>query len=203
MDSFASGLLMFFGLVAFANYKNGTLGDWLKAKFLNAGAPVTGDSPFDVATSTLTGNTPATAVKTGLGGGLGALLAPVVGAITGVFGEQRTDHKHAGIDYAVPDGTAVKAARAGTVSFAGNQSGYGLIVIVDHGGGTSTKYAHLEKMSVTVGQQVSAGQTLGLSGHTGDATGPHVHFELTQNGKAIDPGPYLGTPASVGAALTA
>ncbi len=204
MDSLASAALLFLGLIAFNNYKNGTLPDWLKSKFLNAGAPVSSSSPFEVSDASSSDTTsPTTAVRTGLGGGLGALLAPVVGAIGGVFGESRVGHTHQGIDYEVGQGTTVKAARGGRVSYAGAQGTYGLLVVIDHGSGVTTKYAHLSRITVSIGDDVQAGQTIGLSGSTGRSTGPHLHFELRKDGKAIDPTPYLGTAGSVGAALTA
>lgn len=190
MDTFASAALLFLGLIAFNNYKNGTLPEWLKAKFLNSGAPIDEASPFELSDSVSKTEEPAT-VWASIGGTLGNLLTPVVGKITGVFGEQRATHKHAGIDYAVPIGTSVAAASSGVVAYAGNMSGYGLTVDIDHGGGNSTRYAHLSSIPVRIGQKVTAGQTIGLSGNTGNSTGPHLHFELRDNGKAVDPSPYF------------
>lgn len=201
MDTFASAILLLIGLVAFGNYKNGTLPDWLKSKFLNASDPPPA-SPFEVSSSSTTNSGP-NLTLTGLGGALGGLLTPVVGAITGVFGEDRGSHNHKGIDYAVGIGTPVKVARGGVIKYAGNMSGYGLTVDVDHGAGYSTRYGHLSQIRVNIGQSVAAGETIALSGNTGRSTGPHLHFELHKNGSAIDPTPHLGGVASVGAALTA
>jgi len=129
--------------------------------------------------------------------GLGAPFSPPVnGPISSDFGPRAqptagasTDHK--GIDYAVPVGTPVSASAAGRVSFAGQQSGFGNIVQVDHGGGIVSSYAHLSQISVSVGQQVAAGQLLGLSGATGTVTGPNLHFGIALNGTAVDPESYL------------
>jgi murein DD-endopeptidase MepM/ murein hydrolase activator NlpD len=75
-------------------------------------------------------------------------------------------------------------------------SGYGNIVIIKHAGGLSTRYAHQSAMLVTAGQPVAAGEVIGAVGATGDATGPHLHFEVRLNDVAVDPVPYLGLPAT-------
>jgi len=85
----------------------------------------------------------------------------------------------------------VGAAAAGRVIFAGAYGGYGNAVIIDHSGGMSTLYAHLSSITVTYGEIVSAGQTIGLVGSTGLSTGPHLHFEVRIDGKPVDPVPYL------------
>jgi murein DD-endopeptidase MepM/ murein hydrolase activator NlpD len=94
---------------------------------------------------------------------------------------------HQGVDIAVAYGTDVKAAAHGRVTFSGAQSGYGNTVVVDHGGGRQTRYAHLADTAVLEGQVVNEGQVLGRSGSSGRASGPHLHFELLVNGKAVDP----------------
>jgi murein DD-endopeptidase MepM/ murein hydrolase activator NlpD len=104
---------------------------------------------------------------------------------------------HAGIDYAVPVGTAVLAAGDGVVTFAGVQSGYGNVVQIDNGGGISTLYAHLSSFNVSPGDTVSDGQVIAASGATGNVTGPHLHFGVYVNGVAVDPTLYL-TDASGG-----
>lgn len=130
--------------------------------------------------------------------GLGSLIAPVVGRISSPFGERHapvegasTDHK--GIDYAVPVGTPVQAAAPGRVVYAQWQTtGGGNVVKVDHGNGWVTAYAHLSSFAVVNGQDVAAGQIVGMSGNTGTTSGPNLHFGLTINGVAVDPVDYLG-----------
>jgi murein DD-endopeptidase MepM/ murein hydrolase activator NlpD len=110
--------------------------------------------------------------------------------VTSPFGS-RDGRLHAGLDIGAPKGTLATAAAGGIVSFAGTQSGYGNIVVIEHPGGTSTAYAHLSKISVVVGQLVTQGQEIGLVGSTGRSTGPHLHFEIRENGHAVDPLPRL------------
>ncbi|GAA4353059.1 peptidoglycan DD-metalloendopeptidase family protein [Variovorax defluvii] len=95
--------------------------------------------------------------------------------------------QHNGIDFAAPTGTAVRAVGDGTVEFAGVQSGYGNIVIVNHRDNQQTAYAHLSRIDVRVGQTLSQGQTVGAVGSSGWATGPHLHFEFRVNGEYRDP----------------
>jgi murein DD-endopeptidase MepM/ murein hydrolase activator NlpD len=118
------------------------------------------------------------------------LIWPVSGPITSGFGP-RGGRMHEGIDIAVPEGTPVHAAAAGTVIYAGWLGGYGNLVVVDHGGGLSTAYAHNSAFASSVGQTVAQGDTISLSGNTGHSTGPHVHFEVRVNGTAVDPLGYL------------
>jgi len=118
------------------------------------------------------------------------LIWPVNGPVTSGFG-MRWGRMHTGIDIAVPTGTPVHAAAAGTVVYAGWMSGYGYLVAIDHGGGLATAYAHNSSLLVTVGQRVAQGQVISLSGSTGHSTGPHVHFEVRVNGVAVDPLEYL------------
>ncbi|WP_076998571.1 M23 family metallopeptidase [Variovorax sp. KK3] len=98
-----------------------------------------------------------------------------------------TWRQHNGVDFAAPTGTAVRAVGDGTVDFAGVQSGYGNIVIVNHRNNQQTAYAHLSRIDVKVGQTLSQGQTVGAVGSTGWATGPHLHFEFRVNGEYRDP----------------
>ncbi|MEU9856886.1 M23 family metallopeptidase [Streptomyces sp. NPDC047974] len=110
-------------------------------------------------------------------------------------------HKHSGQDFAVPTGTPVKAAGAGTVVKAGPNGGgdgpaYGNAIVVKHANGTYSQYAHLSKIKVHIGQKVAAGQQIALSGNTGNSSGPHLHFEIrtTPNyGSAINPAAFLRT----------
>ena len=103
----------------------------------------------------------------------------------------RSGRMHEGIDIMCPTGTPVRAAAAGTVIYAGWLGGYGNLVVVDHGGGLSTAYAHNSSFASSVGQSVAAGQVIAYSGNTGNSSGPHVHFEVRVNGSAVDPLGYL------------
>jgi murein DD-endopeptidase MepM/ murein hydrolase activator NlpD len=118
------------------------------------------------------------------------LIWPVNGPVVSGFGP-RWGSFHEGIDIAVPTGTPIRAAASGSVEIAGAEGGYGNYTCVDHGGGLSTCYAHQERILVSVGQQVSQGQIIGISDCTGHCLGPHVHFEIRVNGQAVDPMGYL------------
>ncbi len=120
----------------------------------------------------------------------GGFSWPVSGAVTSSFGP-RWGRMHEGIDIAVPSGTPVGASAAGTVIHVGWLGGYGNLVVVDHGNGLSTAYAHNSSIAVALGQQVAQGQVLAYSGNTGNSSGPHVHFEVRVNGAAVDPLGYL------------
>jgi murein DD-endopeptidase MepM/ murein hydrolase activator NlpD len=98
---------------------------------------------------------------------------------------------HYGDDLAAPTGTPIYAAKSGTVSYSGASSGYGLLMELDHGGGVRTRYGHCSKLLVKKGQQVKKGQIIALVGSTGHSTGPHCHFEIRINGKAVDPEKYV------------
>nr|WP_231922481.1 M23 family metallopeptidase [Micromonospora krabiensis] len=123
-----------------------------------------------------------------------AWVIPMKGAqITSCFG-QRWGTLHAGIDFAMPAGTPIHAAAAGTVVKAGDAGdGYGNSVFIDHGNGYLTHYAHQSRLAVAVGDKVSAGEVIGYEGSTGDSTGPHLHFEVHQGQmwNQIDPAPFL------------
>lgn len=119
------------------------------------------------------------------------------GIVSSVFG-MRTDpfngnvKFHQGVDIAAPTGTPVKAAADGKVIFSGQMAEYGNLVEVDHGNGWVTRYGHNAANLVAVGDDIKAGQTVGLVGSTGHATGPHVHFEVRKAGKAVNPDNLLG-----------
>ena len=115
---------------------------------------------------------------------------PADGTITGVCGEDRGDHIHAGIDIANSSGTPIYAANSGTV-LGGCGGGYGNCVLIDHGDGMVTLYAHQTSIFVGAGQHVDRGQNIGTMGCTGSCTGPHLHFETRINGVAYDPMQYL------------
>ena len=94
---------------------------------------------------------------------------------------------HSGRDIRMAYGQDVHAAAAGTVTFAGDRGGYGVTVEVDHGGGKVTRYAHLSASAVAVGQAVESGQVIASSGNSGRSTGPHLHFEVLEHGRPVDP----------------
>lgn len=99
---------------------------------------------------------------------------------------------HYGVDLAVPEGTPVRAMGPGRVTFAGWWGGYGIAVIIDHGGGTSSLYAHLSEARVRTGDRVGGRDVIGLSGSTGETRGAHLHFEVWRRGRREDPVPLLG-----------
>ena len=126
----------------------------------------------------------------------GDLLRPVDAPITSGFGYRThpvlgTERLHTGIDFGAAEGTPIVAAADGTVESAGYQGGYGNAVIIDHGGGEATLYAHQSRLAVSAGAEVSRGQLIGYVGSTGLSTGAHLHFELRINGEPVDPMPRL------------
>jgi murein DD-endopeptidase MepM/ murein hydrolase activator NlpD len=110
--------------------------------------------------------------------------------VTSEFGS-RWGRLHAGLDIAGPTGTPIYAAQAGRVSFAGRQGGYGNLMLVDHGGGVVTAYAHQSAFVADVGDVVQCGQQIGEIGSTGNSTGPHLHFEVRVNGTPRNPRGYI------------
>ncbi|MDQ4025127.1 MAG: peptidoglycan DD-metalloendopeptidase family protein [Actinomycetota bacterium] len=134
-------------------------------------------------------NSAAAAVKA-LGTSSAGYIWPLNGAVTSYYGP-RWGSMHTGIDIDGTTGQPVVASKAGTVIMAGSYSGYGNAVIVDHGGGYQTLYAHLSSFAVSNGQSVSQAQTVGAVGCTGSCTGDHLHFEVRVNGSPVDPMQYL------------
>jgi murein DD-endopeptidase MepM/ murein hydrolase activator NlpD len=125
-------------------------------------------------------------------GAPGTFSWPASGPITSPFGMRvhpgTGEFKmHTGIDIGAPMGATITAAASGRVIFAGEESGYGNTIIIDHGGRTSTLYAHCSQIFVSDDQDVQRGQAIGAVGATGDATGPHLHFEIRIDGVAVDP----------------
>ncbi|MBV8152727.1 MAG: M23 family metallopeptidase [Candidatus Eremiobacteraeota bacterium] len=98
---------------------------------------------------------------------------------------------HRGVDLVADYGDVVRAAAKGTVAFAGWDGGYGNKIVIDHGNGLATWYCHLERIDVRVGQEVFKGAPIAAVGSTGEATGPHLHYQVMENGNAIDPAPFL------------
>jgi murein DD-endopeptidase MepM/ murein hydrolase activator NlpD len=99
---------------------------------------------------------------------------------------------HEGVDFEVPVGTPVLATAAGSVALAGPEGGYGLEVVVAHGGGFRTLYAHLSKVTVAPGAKVKKGDVIAYSGKSGLVSSPHLHYEVVKNGKRVDPKNYIG-----------
>jgi murein DD-endopeptidase MepM/ murein hydrolase activator NlpD len=126
----------------------------------------------------------------------GQLAWPAAGPVTSpygyrthpIFGDRRL---HTGIDIGAPYGATIVSAERGTVAYAGAMSGYGNVVVVDHGGGLATTYNHMSAFSVGSGQRVGRGTPVGAVGCSGYCTGPHLHFEVRVNGSPVDPMPYL------------
>jgi murein DD-endopeptidase MepM/ murein hydrolase activator NlpD len=122
---------------------------------------------------------------------------PVVGKLESGVGGRRNPFSHRGYEYHEGQdidaayGTPVAVAASGKVIIAGWQRGYGNVVYIDHGSGLSTRYGHLSRIDVTVGQDVTLGETIGLVGSTGRSTGPHLHYEVRINNQPVDPRKYL------------
>lgn len=130
---------------------------------------------------------------------------PVEGKITSGYGErvhpilgQVRDHH--GLDIAAGEGEAFRAAAAGRVTYAGWTEGYGNLIEIDHGDGLVSRYGHNQENMVAVGERVTAGQTIGLVGNTGLSTGPHLHFEIRDQGMAVDPMVRLSNPVAAATA---
>lgn len=121
-----------------------------------------------------------------------SLIRPTSGVVTSRFGS-RWGRSHNGIDIGAPQGTPIKAAAGGTVTVAqvGYGGGYGNYIIISHGNGIQTMYAHCHTLNVTAGQQVSQGQVIATVGNTGRSTGPHLHLEIRVNGIAQNPQNYV------------
>lgn len=124
------------------------------------------------------------------------LLAPLVGTLTSGFGPRPDPlldkiRTHDGIDIAAPAGAIVRAAGPGRIVSVTEDDAYGTLVTVDHGGGTETRYAHLSRALVAVGDGVGRGDRIGGVGSSGRTTGPHLHFELRVDGAPVDPSPWL------------
>jgi murein DD-endopeptidase MepM/ murein hydrolase activator NlpD len=131
-----------------------------------------------------------------ISGAPGSVMWPVSGPITSGFGMRYHPvfghfMMHTGIDIAAAQGTTIAAAATGRVILAQYAGNCGNMITIDHGGGMATNYCHLSQIFVGVGQDVARGQAIGAVGMTGDATGPHLHFEVRINGRPVDPLGYL------------
>jgi len=119
------------------------------------------------------------------------------GFISSYFGERADPFDgleafHKGVDFAGSVGSPVTAVAAGVVTWAGERTGYGKLVEINHGDGFTTRYGHNERTLVSVGQTVKRGESVALMGSTGRSTGPHVHFEVLRNGRQVDPLSFIG-----------
>src|SRR5687767_11659889 len=167
----------------------------------DAGTTSPGTSVGGNVNTETTTSTPAP-VPGGQACGSSTISTPVRGTVTSPFGP-RGGRNHDGMDIAAPTGTPVRAAACGTVSLAGQQSGYGNIVCVTHNTQFSTCYAHLSQFAVSNGARVQQGQVIGYVGCTGSCTGPHLHFETRVGGQAQNPAPYLGGASIPGQSASA
>lgn len=123
-------------------------------------------------------------------------IKPVSGIITSPFGYRKSPFTgrrtfHSGLDISNRMGTKIVSTAAGKVVFAGRKTGYGKVVIIDHGYGKATKYAHLRKILVHKNQQVKRGEAIATLGNTGRSTGPHLHYEVLVNGTPVNPSKYI------------
>jgi murein DD-endopeptidase MepM/ murein hydrolase activator NlpD len=130
-----------------------------------------------------------------------ALVWPVNGAVTSPFGDRGYEF-HPGVDIDAPAGAPVRPAAAGLVVAAGEESGYGNRVVIDHGRGLQTVYAHLERVTVSTGEAVTSASTIGAVGCTGMCDGTHLHFEVRLDGRKSDPSLWLPQQSRAVAALT-
>ena len=118
------------------------------------------------------------------------LIWPVRGPVTSEYGT-RWGRQHTGIDIGAGTGTPIRAAKGGEVVYSGTMNGYGNVIVINHGGGFSTLYAHQSRLAASDGQDVDQGQVIGYVGSTGRSTGPHLHFETRVNGNPQNPRRYL------------
>jgi murein DD-endopeptidase MepM/ murein hydrolase activator NlpD len=134
--------------------------------------------------------------SSGSGVGTGDMMWPVNGPVVSPYGYRIHPilgyrKLHTGMDFAVGYGTPIHASDSGTVIYATWMGGYGNVIIVDHGRGISSLYAHQSSLAVGTGTRVTRGQVIGYVGSTGFSTGPHLHFEIRVNGTPVDPMGYL------------
>jgi len=165
---------------------------------LPAGTPAqpTAVSFSDASAAGARGGTQSGSTAGGIAGGALAgagFIRPVPGSIGDGFGVPRPGGRtHKGVDIIAPAGTPIAAAAAGYVSGRGYDLGAGNYINLTHPGGIVTKYFHQSRFAVSAGERVTQGQIIGYVGATGDASGPHLHFEIWINGQAVDPAGYIG-----------
>lgn len=153
-------------------------------------APTTTTVPRPVARPVVKQVTPVASLQIAQVEVASGFIWPVHGPVISPFGA-RDGRRHEGADIGSPIGTPVHAPIAGRVALVGTMSGYGLVIDVDHGDGMTTRYAHLSRQDVHVGQEVAQGDVLGAVGMTGRTTAPHLHFEVRIGGVPHDPLAYL------------
>ncbi len=202
MESFSTVALMMLGIIVFLRVRDGSAGDWLRAKFFNSAAP----APVNIGRGTTgAGRSAGSGAADVVGGVIGdasdvlgttGWAPPADGPIVSGFGPRKSpggigSTNHKGIDIDGRTGDPIRATRDGRVTYAGNSGGFGLRVDVDHGRNYVSRYAHLNRLSVAAGDRVRQGQKLGEMGATGTATGDHLHFEILRRGVQVDPAPYL------------
>lgn len=121
------------------------------------------------------------------------LIEPVQGRITAKYGEKSSVRSsvHTGLDIAAPGGTPIKAAASGTVVFSGRKGSFGIMLVISHGNGVQTYYAHCSKLLANVGDKVSQGEVIANVGSTGNSTGNHLHLEVRVNGQSYNPQKYV------------
>ncbi|MFN0088435.1 MAG: peptidoglycan DD-metalloendopeptidase family protein [Blastocatellia bacterium] len=172
-------------LAGIANLVSGAGGAPLPER-AGAGAPATAKPDPNRASASIRGAGSASHTETV------EIQIPIEGRISSRFGERRDPingrpRLHGGIDIAVEHGTPIPAAAAGTVVFAGRRGGYGNLVEIEHADGRVTRYAHADRIFVSPGDSVQAGQSIATVGSTGHSTGPHLHFEVAEDGARVDP----------------
>lgn len=181
-----------------AKLGNSSQGTPLTTSVLGSGSNAASGAP---------GTQSGSAKATGTGRRTIKFIKPVAGSITSGFGSRKDPitgrgRMHTGVDFGASSGTPIHAAAAGTVTFSGSRGANywaGNHVIIDHGGGYETLYAHQSRVKARVGSTVQQGEVIGYVGSTGRATGAHLHFEIHINGRAVDPAPFL---AGAGVAIS-
>jgi murein DD-endopeptidase MepM/ murein hydrolase activator NlpD len=166
---------------------------------LTRAAVVRGQEASGIAVDGLAGPETIRSLRTGAGGDHGSaptgpvrFLRPVPGPIGSPFGAPRNGYTHTGVDFPEPEGTPIRAAGVGTVIYAAyNGGGYGNLVVIQHRLGYTSWYGHMSEIAAHVGEDVVGGTLIGYVGQTGDATGPHLHFEVRHYDTPINPVPLL------------